>query len=125
MDKKIEKSNKDKILRRVAKELKEFDFSRAKTTFFVREIGPIIEFLHFHKYSYAPDFRIHTCIRVLNDQRDWIALQGFDSHPYQCLDSPNGKKYIFNFYKTNESIDRSVEYIVEFVSEVSNPWFKN
>ena len=45
MDKKIEKSNKDKILRRVAKELKEFDFSRAKTAFFVREIGPIIEFV--------------------------------------------------------------------------------
>ncbi len=124
MDKKIEQSNKNKILRMVAKELKNNGFTRTKTTYFVRHRDSIAEFLHFHKYSFAPAFRIHTCIRVLNDPRDWIALQGFHSQPFECPDSPNGKKYNFRFHKSDESIDRCVQNVVEFVEEVSEPWFK-
>jgi len=123
MDKKIERSNKDKILRRLAKQLKDNDFKRTKPTFYVREIGNLIEFIHIHKYSFSPSFRVHICVRVLNDPRDFIALLGIDSAAYGKPDSPSGKKYNFSYHVADETIDRCVNNIYEFINEVAEPWY--
>ena len=124
MDKKTERSNKDKILRRLAKEFQEYGFARSKATYFVRKKKHIVEFFHFHKFTFAPEFRIHTCIRVLNDPRDWIALLGFHSDPYGRPNSPNGKKYNFRYHQKDETFDRCITNIVEYTKEVSLPWFQ-
>jgi len=124
MDKKAEKSNKDKVLRRLANILKKHDFIRTKPSFFVRERGPLIEFIHIHKFSFGPSFRLHVCLRVINDPRDWVALLGFDSDLYCRPNSPNGKKYNFSYHVKNETIERCVVNIHEFINEVAEPWYE-
>jgi hypothetical protein len=62
----IERSNAGKVLRRFAKQLLPLGYRR-KSTFFAREAGHIIQFLHLHKFSFGPNFRMHVCIRVLNE----------------------------------------------------------
>lgn len=123
MDKKLERSNKDKILRKVANKLKPFGFKRTKPTFFVKENGPMVEFIHIHKYTFGPTFRVHICLREINDPRDFIALLGITSEQYSRPNSPNNKKYNFSYHKTDESIDRCVQNIESFVSDVAVPWF--
>ena len=124
MDKKIERSNKDKVLRRLGKSLKVLGFIRSKPTFFVRVNGHVVEFIHIHKYTFGPTFRVHVCLRVINDPRDFIALLGISSDQYGRLNSPNEKKYNFSYHKTEESLQRCVENINQFVEEVAEPWFK-
>lgn len=53
MDPKIERSSKEKILRRLAKLLAPKGFERTKPTFYTRVRLPVIEFVHVHKFTFA------------------------------------------------------------------------
>ena len=115
--KKIETSNVGKIFRRFAKGIKPLGFERVRSTFFVREREYVYEFIHIHKYSFAPDFRIHICLRVINDSFDPVALTGMETFPVE-------NEYDFSFENTEESIERSSSDLVSFVEEVAEPWYK-
>ena len=124
MDKKIEASNRNKVLRRVAKHLRPHCFDRTKTTFFTEPHEHVIQFIHIHKFTFSPSFRVHVGIRVLNDLFPAAALNGPDSDAYTRPNSPNGKKYNLRFHKTDESVESCAENIVEWWVEVGVPWFE-
>ena len=124
MDKKLEKSGHQKILRRLSKRLKQIGFERYKSTFFVRPKDKFTQFIHIHKFTFSADFRVHLGIRVLNDEKEYFHLNGIESSQYQFKNSPSGKKYNFRYHKTDETIERCVENIFQFCVEVGEKWFE-
>ncbi len=72
-------------------------FEAGGTVFFIRRREWVAEFIHLHEYSFAPGYRIHLGIRVLNDAFAALALNGPDSHPCTCPDSSNGSLYELDF----------------------------
>jgi hypothetical protein len=123
MDKVLERSNKEKILRRLGSLLKELGLRRTKPTFFTRPRGLVVEFVHLHKYTFAPEFRIHLGIRVTNDTFEAAALNGPDSQPYACKDSPSGRRFNFSFHDAPETVERCAAEIAFFIRDVAEPWF--
>ena len=123
MDKRIEQSCHRKVLGRVAKLLPKLGLERRKTTFFVCRQELVIEFVHLHKYFFAPSYRIHLGVRVLNDRFPAASLNGPDSHAYTCPDSPNGSRYVLDFTSDDASIRRCSEKIHRWCAEVGMPWF--
>lgn len=109
-EKKLERANAGKVMRRLAKGLKTFGFIR-KSTWFAREAGPLAEFIHVHKFTFGPCFRLHWGIRVLNDSRRFVALTG----PSET----QGLEYGLD----ESSIQRCAEAMYRLVAEVVEPWF--
>ena len=120
IDKKLERSNKERVFRRLAKVLEPTGFHLGKSRFFTRASLPVIEFVHLHKFSFAPSFRVHVGIRVVNDPFVAVALNGPNSDE---IVSPTGARYDFQYCEDDESVDRCVSKIAEFVSNVAEPWF--
>jgi hypothetical protein len=85
MDAKRKRAQADKVRRVVATHLKDQGFMRTKTSFWTRPRGPVIEFIHLHLFSYAPAFRIHAGIRVLESAFDAVHLNGPSSSPDNLL----------------------------------------
>jgi hypothetical protein len=116
MDKKLERSNADKVLRRFANHIKKYGFNRTKPTFFVREAGPVVEFIHIHKYTFGPCFRMHICFRVLNESKDFVALAG-----------PTERELLqgvrFDFGKAIESVESCAKDMSDFMANYVEPWF--
>jgi hypothetical protein len=123
MEKSVERVCHGKVLRRVAVLVAPLGFRRAKSTFFIRRQDLVIEFIHLHKYSFAPGYRVHLGIRVLNDVFPAPALNGPDSHPYTCSGSPNGSQYTLDFGPDQASIEGCSAEIYRWCSEVGLPWF--
>jgi hypothetical protein len=104
------------VLRRFAKQLLPLGYRR-KSTFFAREAGHIIQFLHLHKFSFGPNFRMHVCIRVLNETRDWVALSGITSDEHASYH----RTLIFE--NDEASMNHCVKQMMAFVTDVAEPWF--
>src|SRR5437879_7962139 len=85
MDSKRKRALGEKVRRLVAVQLQALGFERTKTSFWTRSAGPVIEFIHLHLFSYAPKFRVHTGIRVLESSFDAIGLNGLTSSPDSLL----------------------------------------
>ncbi|MDM3872023.1 hypothetical protein QSV34_11760 [Porticoccus sp. W117] len=117
MDKKLERSNADKVLRRFAKHIQAFGFVRTKPAYFVREAGPVIEFIHIHKYSFGPCFRMHLCIRVLNEPMDFIALAGPTER--ELLEDVR-----FEFGADIAAVESCANVMGDFVFNYAEPWFQ-
>ncbi len=114
----VERSNADKVLRRFANRIKMYGFIRTKPTYFVRESELVVEFIQIHKYSFGPCFRVQTCIRVLNDSREYIALNG----PSETDFKPT--KYKFDYEQSIESVEACAKIMENFVKNKSVPWYK-
>ena len=125
MDKKLERSNKEKVLRQLAKNLASAGFRRTKPTFFTRLSLPVIEFVHLHKFTFEPSFRIHLGIRVVNDPLSAVALNGATSDEYRGQNSPAGVHYNFRFHEAQETLDRCASNVAEFISTIAEPWFQS
>lgn len=123
MERSVERSCHGKVLRLVSRLLASRGFNRAKSTFFVRRQQWVIEFIHLHKYSFAPSFRVHLGIRVLNDEFSARALNGPDSHAYACEPSLNGTQYELSFGPDQASIENCAAEIDQWCFEVGVPWF--
>jgi hypothetical protein len=108
--KKLERANAGKVMRRLAKKLKTLGFIR-KSTWFARESGPLVQFMHVHKFTFGPCFRLHWGIRVLNDSQHFVALSG--------PDESRGLEYGPN----EASVEQCVEAMYLLVAEVVEPWF--
>jgi hypothetical protein len=118
MDKKIESSNGEKVKRRVGKLLKEHGFLRTKSTFYTRLCDDRIEFIHLHKFTFGPIFRVHIGIRFLCDCFDSVTLNGPDSDRYRY-----NKEYSMRFWKEEETLDRCANDILNFVKTIGFDWF--
>jgi hypothetical protein len=120
MDSKLERNNKEKVLRRVAKILGKSGFRRSKTTFFTRVALPVVEFVHLHKFTFGPLFRVHLGIRVVNDPFVAVALNGPQS---SSVIGPDGRKREFVYGESEEALDRCANDIGLFVVDAAEPWF--
>lgn len=103
-----ERSNAGKVMRRLAKQLKSHGFSR-RSTFFSRERGHVIQFLHIHKFSFGPCFRMHVGFRVLNESSPDVALNGIHQSSFEFLES-------------DESLSLCAQEMLRYVIEVAEPW---
>jgi len=123
MEKALERSHKEKVLRRLGTLLRDLGYARTKPTFFTRPRGPIVEFVHLHKYTFAPEFRVHLGIRVTNDTFEAVALNGPDSQPYVCKGSPGGRRFNFCFHDAPETVERCADELAAYVSTIAERWF--
>jgi hypothetical protein len=76
MKKEEERKLARKIVRGVAKEFRSRGFLHAKPTFIVRPFEGFAQFVHFHKFTFGPQFRAHFGVRVMNDPFVAVALNG-------------------------------------------------
>jgi len=123
MDRKLERANKDKVLRHVAKRLSEFGFTRSKPTLFTRMSGSVIEFVHLHKFTFAAEFRAHLGLRVVNESRTAVGLNGPSSDEIGNEEAMK-RKYSFSYDESVESVNVCGEKIFAFVTEFAEPWFE-
>lgn len=107
--------------RAVTKNLSVSGFVRGKSTFWARPREHVIEFLHLHLFTFAPSFRAHCGIRVLNDDFAAAALNGPDSD--RCW-SDGRRTYSLEFTEDGERIARCAAEIARFCAEVAVPWFE-
>ena len=119
-----ERSRTEKVRRRLQAPLRELGFERTKTSFFTRPRGAVVHFIHLHKYSFAPEFRVHLGIRVSDDASPAAALNGPDSHPYVCKGAPGGRVYNFGFHLAPETFARCADEIAAYVRAIALPWFE-
>ncbi|MFC4310867.1 hypothetical protein ACFPN2_17360 [Steroidobacter flavus] len=113
----IERSNAGKVLRRATKQLKALGFSR-KSTFFAREKGHVIQFLHVHKFSFGPCFRVHACLRVLNEAQPHPILSGISS------DDDAHYRMSIEYCNDEASMGKCAEEMLSYVKQVAEPWFQ-
>lgn len=76
MEKEEERKIARRIVRRVAKEFCSRGFLHTRPTYLVRPLGPFAQFVHFHKFTFGPHFRVHLGVRVMNGPFDAVALNG-------------------------------------------------
>jgi len=115
MEKRVERSQKDKVLRRFRRLLGPHGFERTKSTFFTRPRQFVIEFVHVHKFTFKPGFRIHVGLRVTNDAFEACSLNG----PYS-----KGAGLRLDFGASEQSVDQCAAEMLQYVQDVAEPWFR-
>lgn len=126
MDAKLERSNKGKVLRKVAKLLEPSGFKRSKPTYYTRIRLPVVEFVHLHKYTSTSSFRLHFGIRVVSDPFKAVALNGPTSDELQSIASVLAKRmYSFDFNESDDSVERCALDINDFIASAGETWFKS
>lgn len=116
--KKAERVDAAKVMRHFAKRVAIFGFHR-KSTFFARPAGPIIQFIHVHKYSFGGVFRVHICIRVVNSPRPFIGLLGITE---QDCEFPSRFEYVTG---NPTSVVACVDHMATFVETIAEQWFRS
>lgn len=76
MEKDEERKIARRIVQRVAKEFRSRGFLHTRPSYLVRPMGAFVQFVHFHKFTFGPHFRIHLGVRVMNDSFEAVALNG-------------------------------------------------
>ncbi len=119
IDAKVKRSNAEKIRRAFTKRIADLGFSRTKSTFWTRPRQNSIQFIHLHLFSFAPSFRIHLGIRVLNDDFEAPALNGLDS------DTTPGPlhRYHLRFHAQEQTLKRCIDDLEAYCREIGEPWF--
>ena len=110
MEKSLERSLARRIIRSSFRSLREDGFVHSKPTFAVRPTEYLAAFIHIHKFSYGPMFRLHFGIRVLNDPFEAVALNG--------LSLEHAGKYSAQ----EENIERCIGDIERFIRGDGLPW---
>lgn len=116
MDKLLEKKYSNRVKSELGKKLKPYGFMRTKPTFYIRLTEDRIEFIHIHKFSFGPSFRVHIGARFYCDGFEAVALNGIDSDGFQ-------RQYHLYYGKSEESVMKCVEGIMEFVQIEGFRWF--
>jgi hypothetical protein len=111
----------ERVRRALTKRLRQRGFTRGKTTFWSRPKVHVIEFVHLHLFTFAPTFRAHCGIRVLNDTFDAAALNGPDS---DSIWSDDRRTYVLDFADDHESVTLCVDALDRFCVQVAEPWFE-
>ncbi|RZL35407.1 MAG: hypothetical protein EOP35_14195 [Rubrivivax sp.] len=121
-EKKRESLDAQKVLRQLAKELAPLGFRRTKPSFFTRPTELVVEFVHIHKYTFGPHFRIHFGVRVLNDTTNAVGLNG---PSIDGVGDANASTYkaLFTYGADAASMAASAELMARVVREQGEPWF--
>ena len=124
MEQKAKRRLAELVRRNFSRGLEALAFGRTKPTFWTRSEprSQIVQFVHLHLFTFAPSFRVHLGIRVLNDTFAAPALNGLSSHDGWALAA---RKYVFSFSMSDGSTTKCAGELVAFVSEVGVPWFES
>ena len=118
-DKSLEKKNRELVIKKLSELLMPYGFVKTKPTFYTRLHKDRIEFIHLHKFTFAPSFRVHIGIRFLIDNLDFVALNGIEANGYKNEYPIN---YNFRYHKDDNSIVRCANQILLFVENEAPPW---
>ncbi|NIK76440.1 hypothetical protein FHS15_001565 [Paenibacillus castaneae] len=102
----------------LARTLKEYHFKRTKPTFYTRIKTDRIDFLHLHKFTFGPKFRVHIGTRFLCDTFDAVALNGIDSDGFRS-------KYNFEYNEELASVKHCVDEMMYFITTEGFKWFED
>lgn len=121
-EKRRESKDAQKVFRLLAKALRPLGFKRTKPTFFTRQSGLVVEFVHVHKYTFGPTFRIHLGVRVLNDAWRAVVLNG------PCIDgllNSEGSRYTsrFDFTPDPTSLLACAHLMADVIRSQGERWF--
>jgi hypothetical protein len=121
--KRRESLDAQKVLRLLGKALAPLGFTRTKPSFFTRPGDLVVEFIHIHKYTFGPTFRLHLGIRVLNDAKeDGMHLNGpqIDGVLNAATSRYTAR---FEYGQDAESIAACAALMAETVRLQAEPWF--
>ncbi len=123
VEKKQESRDAQKVLRLLAKKLKSLGFERTKPTFFTRSGPYVLEFLHVHKFTFGPTFRVHFGVRVRSEIFAAAHLNGPDSDSIVDPKMPDLRRYRFSFTPNEASWESCAEAMLECVATEGLHWF--
>ena len=112
-----------KVLRLLSKRLKPLGFERTKPTFFTRPVQHVLEFVHVHKFTFGPTFRVHFGVRVRSDDFQAAHLNGPSSDDIADPESPGRRLYNFDFGTNEESWLTCAEAMYQCVERHGLDWF--
>jgi hypothetical protein len=104
------------VLKLAAPRLLILGFRRTKPTFFTREREHCCEFVHVHRFSGQPQYRLHAGIRLFTSAFPACALNG----PHTGT-AP--ERFRLSFADDSESWDRCAREFEKFVAVIAEPWF--
>ncbi|WP_339148454.1 MULTISPECIES: hypothetical protein [unclassified Sutcliffiella] len=118
-NKSLEKKNRELVKKKLSELLLPYGFNKTKPSFYTRFYEDRIEFIHLHKFTFGPAFRVHT----LKDEQDFVALNGIEANGYKDEYPIN---YSFKYHNDIDidSIYRCAKQILLFVEYEALPWFE-
>jgi hypothetical protein len=122
-EKKQESRDAQKVLRLLSRKLKPLGFERTKPTFFTRSSQYVLEFVHVHKFTFGPKFRVQFGVRVRSDEFPAAHLNGPDSDSIADPTMPGRRRYIFSFTPNEASWESCSEAMLQCVSAEGVSWF--
>jgi hypothetical protein len=122
-EKKQESRDAQKVVRLLAKKLKSLGFQRTKSSIFTRPKVHVIEFVHIHKFTFAPSFRLHFGVRVRSDDFAGAHLNGPSSDAMEDPLVPNRRRYHFCFGTDAASWESCADRLSECVLAEGLAWF--
>ena len=122
-EKKQESRDAQKVLRLLNTKLRLLGFERTKPTFFTRPAQYVVEFVHVHKYTSGPEFRVHFGVRVRSDDFPANHLNGPTSAAIADPNSPGRRLYDFTFATNAVSWESCASAMYHCVSTDGLPWF--
>ncbi len=122
IDIETKRKQSNKIKRQFTTLMNPHGFVRTRSTYWTRDIGDIVEFIHLHLYTFQPSYRLHLGLRVLNNDRESVALNGpdFDS----CRESLRQRKLTLHFNRLEPSIEKCAGELYTVFSDIGEPWFR-
>ena len=122
-EKKQESRDAQKVLRLLDKELRQLGFKRTKPSFFIRSGKYVLEFVHVHKYSFGPAFRVEFGIRVRSDNFSAAHLNGPSSSGRVRAEPSSRPRDDFTYAPDEATWAECAAAMYHYVSQEGVPWF--
>ena len=119
MEKNEARNQVRRIQKRFAVMLKQHGFIHTKPTFYCKHEEDYFLIIHIHKYTFTNGFRVHCAFRMIDDIFEAIALNGPNSHEFQCVEK---KRMEFN--ESEKSINECCNEMYDFFKERALSWFE-
>lgn len=115
MEPRVKRNLAEKVRRLLTTQLVSYGYTRGRPTFWSRPSRHVIEFVHLHLYSFAPAFRVHCGVRVLNSDFEAVELNGLHSgeqHPRLAME----------FSDSPQSLNDCVATIAQYCTTTCEAW---
>ena len=122
-ERKQQSRDAQKVLRLLAHRMKAAGFDRTKPSFFTRPQPWLIEFVHLHKYTFGPLFRVHLGIRIRCDDWSAVALNGPTADGAQVVDGKWHQR--FEYALDAGSMLACADNLAHYLSTHAAPWFES
>ena len=122
-EKKQASRDAQKVLRILARRLKPLGFLRTKPTFFTKRSEHGLEFVHVHKFTFGPSFRVHFGFRVRSEEFPAAHLNGPSSDDFREPVRPDHRKYVLDYGTEEASWESCAQAMYECTAQEGLAWF--